>query len=64
VIVFERFRRRGLGAALTRACCERAARLGCTDVTLNATAMGEPLYRSLGFASLGLGRTWWRHGGC
>jgi hypothetical protein len=30
---------------------------------LNATGEGEPLYRAAGFASLGLGRTWWRHPG-
>jgi hypothetical protein len=29
---------------------------------LNATGEGEALYRALGFTSLGLGRTWWRHG--
>ena len=47
------YRRRGLGAALTR-----AASAGET-VVLNATGEGESLYRSLGFESLGYGRTWW-----
>ena len=60
VIVFEDFRRGGLGRALTAAACTHAAELGCTHVTLNATGDGERLYRSLGFRSLGHGRTWWR----
>jgi GNAT superfamily N-acetyltransferase len=53
VFVPERYRRRGIGAALTR-----AASAGDT-VVLNATGEGELLYRSLGFESLGHGRTWW-----
>lgn len=61
VVVFEGFRRRGLGRALTAAACAHAAGLGCGRVTLNATGDGERLYRAMGFASLGHGRTWWRH---
>lgn len=60
VIVFERFRRRGLGRALTAAACAHAAALDCTHVTLNATGEGELLYTAAGFRSLGHGRTWWR----
>ena len=30
---------------------------------LNATGEGAPVYRSAGFRSLGLGRTWWKHPG-
>ena len=52
-------RRRGFGRALTLAALARARTLGCTSVTLNATGAGEPLYRSVGFESLGLGMTWW-----
>lgn len=52
-------RRRGYGRALTIAALARARDLGCASVTLNATAEGELLYRSVGFRSLGLGMTWW-----
>ncbi len=52
-------RRRGHGRALALAALTRAGERGCAGVTLNATADGEPLYRSVGFASLGLGTTWW-----
>jgi len=47
------------GEALTIAALARARDLGCAGVTLNATAEGELLYRSVGFHSLGLGMTWW-----
>src|SRR4051812_11494294 len=60
VFVPEELRRRGLGAALSRAAIAKAAALGVDDVTLNAEF--EPLYESLGFRSLGHGHTWWRHG--
>jgi hypothetical protein len=53
-------RRRGHGTALTLAAVTAAHELGCASVTLNATGEGEPLYRSIGFASLGHGMTWWR----
>jgi ribosomal protein S18 acetylase RimI-like enzyme len=52
-------RRRGHGTALTLAAVTDAHRLGCSTVTLNATGEGEPLYRSVGFTSLGYGMTWW-----
>ena len=57
--VLPRVRRRGYGRALTLAALARARELGCASVTLNATAEGELLYRSVGFRSLGLGMTWW-----
>ena len=57
--VAPRLRRRGHGTALTLAALAAADELGCTSVTLNATPEGEPLYRSVGFASLGHGMTWW-----
>jgi GNAT superfamily N-acetyltransferase len=60
--VGERFQRRGIGRALTIAACRRARELGCTHATLNATALGERVYRRVGFESLGLGQTWWWHG--
>lgn len=60
--VDERFQRRGIGRALTIAACRRARELGCTHATLNATPMGERVYRAVGFAALGEGQTWWWHG--
>jgi GNAT superfamily N-acetyltransferase len=56
-------RREGIGRALTLAACATARDLGCRHAVLNATGEGELLYRSVGFASLGLGRTWWLHPG-
>jgi GNAT superfamily N-acetyltransferase len=56
-------RREGIGRALTLAACAAARDLGCTHAVLNATGEGRPLYRSVGFASLGPGRTWWLHPG-
>ena len=59
--VVETARRRGTGAALTAAACLVARQWNCEDVLLNATAMGEPVYRRVGFVSCGLGQTWWLH---
>jgi GNAT superfamily N-acetyltransferase len=56
-------RRRGIGRALTLAACRLARDLGCTHAVLNATGEGEPLYRGVGFESLGMGQTWWLHPG-
>jgi ribosomal protein S18 acetylase RimI-like enzyme len=56
-------RRRGIGRALTLAACRLGRELGCTHAVLNATGEGEPLYRAVGFESLGMGRTWWLHPG-
>jgi ribosomal protein S18 acetylase RimI-like enzyme len=61
--VAEDHRRQGIGRALTLAACRLAGRLGCTHAGLNATPEGELLYRTAGFQSLGLGRTWWLHPG-
>ena len=61
--VAEDRRRQGIGRALTVAACRTARELGCTYAVLNATGEGEPLYRSVGFESLGHGRTWWLHPG-
>jgi ribosomal protein S18 acetylase RimI-like enzyme len=52
-------RRRGHGTMLTLAVVAAAQEIGCTSVTLNATGEGEPLYRGVGFTSLGHGMTWW-----
>lgn len=57
--VAPRSRRQGYGTALTLAALAAARELGCSSLTLNATGEGEPLYRSVGFESLGHGMTWW-----
>jgi GNAT superfamily N-acetyltransferase len=57
--VAPRARRRGFGRSLTLTALSSARAVGCTNVTLNATGEGEPMYRSAGLESLGLGMTWW-----
>ena len=57
--VVPRARRRGHARALTLAALAAARGAGCTGVTLNATGEGEPVYRGVGFESLGWGMTWW-----
>ena len=52
-------RGQGIGKAVTLAACQQAHALGCPIAMLNATGMGEPMYRRLGFESVGHGRTWW-----
>lgn len=52
-------RRRGIGAALTARAAVRARTLGCALAVLNATPMGEPVYRRAGFVPAGWGQTWW-----
>jgi GNAT superfamily N-acetyltransferase len=54
-------RNQGIGKALTLAACQFAQSLGCRYALLNSTGEGEPVYRRLGFESLGLGQTWWMH---
>lgn len=51
-------RNQGIGTALAWEACDLARRLGCHHVVLNATPMGEPVYRRVGFASMGYGHTW------
>jgi hypothetical protein len=53
--------REGVGRALTLAACRVGRQAGCTHALLNATPEGELLYRTVGFESLGWGRTWWLH---
>lgn len=51
-------RRQGIGTALARTACHLAQQMGCHHVALNATPMGEPVYRRVGFQSMGYGHTW------
>ncbi|TMC21022.1 MAG: GNAT family N-acetyltransferase [Chloroflexi bacterium] len=43
------YRRRGIGTKMTRAALAEAKRLGYTQITLQASHMGEAIYRRLGF---------------
>ena len=54
-------RGRGVATAVMNAALRFARELGCRYALLNSTEMGEVLYRSLGFATLGYGQTWWLH---
>jgi GNAT superfamily N-acetyltransferase len=62
VFVADDLRRRGLGSALSRAAMAKAGELGVATIALNAEA--PALYESLGYRTLGMGRTWWRHLNC
>jgi ribosomal protein S18 acetylase RimI-like enzyme len=48
----ERFRRRGLGEAATRAVIADGVRRGCTSTTLQASEMGYPIYERMGFRTV------------
>lgn len=52
VATLESFRRRGLGAALTRACLLEASALGCRKASLFASPLGRSVYETLGFRAL------------
>lgn len=47
--VRERFRRRGLGAAITAAALAAGRDAGCSSGVLQASPMGEPVYDRMGF---------------
>lgn len=51
VSTIEGHRRKGIGAAITTACCELARSLGYRYVGLESSAMGAPVYQALGFVT-------------
>ena len=48
----EAFRRRGFGGAVTAAAVAEGARRGCRLTTLQASAMGHPVYERMGFRTV------------
>ena len=50
-------RRRGIARTLVTALIDEAQQRGATEISLNATADGRPLYRALGFRDNGEGMT-------
>lgn len=50
--VRDRFRRRGLGAAITAAVLLEGRALGCTTGVLQASPMGQPVYGRMGFETV------------
>lgn len=56
--VLPEYRNQGIGKALTHAVCVWARERGYRVAGLNATPMGEPVYRALGFQSLRWAQTW------
>lgn len=49
VIVYEQYRRRGFGRAVTAAAVDAARAAGARAVSLGASSMGNELYRAMGF---------------
>ena len=52
------FRRRGLGGLVTTAAANRGFEMGCPAVVLQASPMGLPVYRRLGFRPLNRYQIW------
>lgn len=50
--VREQFRRRGLGAAISTSVLVAGRELGCSIGVLQASPMGEPVYRRMGFETI------------
>jgi GNAT superfamily N-acetyltransferase len=58
VAVLPAYRNRGIGKAVTTAACRVAWQRGQAVAGLNATPLGELVYRRLGFEPAGEGQTW------
>lgn len=58
----ERFRRRGIGEAMTWQCVQRGASMGCIMAALQASDMGRPIYERMGFRLVSPYRTFHRPG--
>jgi GNAT superfamily N-acetyltransferase len=56
--VLPRWRRRGVGEQLTRACVDWLTERGASSVLLYATDMGRPVYDRVGFVSEARARAW------
>jgi GNAT superfamily N-acetyltransferase len=54
VATLKPFRGRGIGTDITAACLQKAKNLHCDFAHLQATELGEPVYRSLGFKKNGV----------
>ena len=54
----ERARRRGIATAMTWAAVHAGRQWGCAAATLQASAMGEPVYRRMGFDTVARYVTW------
>lgn len=52
------FRRRGFGEAATRAAVAEGVRRGCTRTTLQASAMGYPIYERMGYRTVATWRNY------
>lgn len=52
-------RKQGIGTALAWKACDVARQMGYHHVMLTATPMGEPVYRRVGFQSMGYGPSWY-----
>ncbi|GAC1477384.1 MAG: hypothetical protein NVS2B12_31700 [Ktedonobacteraceae bacterium] len=51
-------RNKGVGRAITFSACTLAQKMGCRHAVLNSTPAGEPVYKRLGFGSMGNGHVW------
>jgi ribosomal protein S18 acetylase RimI-like enzyme len=58
--VLERYRRRGIGAALVEHACQQAVSRGATTMSLIARSEGEHLYTRRGFAEVARFGYWYR----
>lgn len=58
VFTLPEYRNRGIATALVRRALDLAAERGCACATLQASPLGVPVYRALGFEAVGTVRNW------